>query len=165
MTVNAILAHDDKHGIGKDGYLPWPHNAADMKWFRDNTKNGVVIMGRKTWESIGSKKLSNRINVVVSNGKFLHPNEGGPDHVLEGDLGSAVKVLLPNLYPELKLWIIGGANIYEQTLPFCDNIYLTHFKGDYECDAFVPINKYLSGYSRMAKKDQDDLTFSIWSRV
>jgi dihydrofolate reductase len=166
MSLNAILAHDDKNGIGKNNDLPWPRNAADMKWFRDCTLGHVVVMGRKTWESLGSKPLPKRINVVVSNQKLPHPKEGGPDHVLSGELSEGgVRTLLKELYPDLKIWIIGGANIYEQTLSACDNIYLTHIPGDYECDTFVSLDKHLSGFVRAAKKEQDGLTFSIWKRI
>jgi dihydrofolate reductase len=160
MTVNAILAYDDAYGIGKNGGLPWPHNDADMKWFRDCTLGHVVIMGRKTWQSIGSKKLSNRVNIVVARSRI----DGAPDSVYYGEIG----ILLKNTrkeYPDLKIWIIGGADLYRQTLPFCDNIYLTHIKGNYDCDAFVPVNDYLKGYISMAKKEQSGLEFSIWSRV
>lgn len=165
MTVNAILAHDDKYGIGRDGKLPWPHSTADMKWFKECTNGHVVVMGRKTWESMGSKPLPRRINVVVSSRRdFPHPKDGGPDHVLTGEL-SGVKTLLKDLYPDLKIWIIGGANIYEQSLSTCDNIYLTHIPGDYECDTFVSLDKHLSRFIEVAKKEQGGLTFSIWRKV
>lgn len=164
-NVNAILAHDDNYGIGKDNDLPWPRNAADLKWFRECTIGHVVVMGRKTWESIGSKPLPKRINVVVSNQEFPHPKDGGPDHVLNGDLNSGIQTLLTELYPNLKIWIIGGADIYNQTLSQCDNIYLTHIPGDYNCDNFVALNRHLVGYAEMAKKEQDGLIFSIWRRV
>jgi dihydrofolate reductase len=159
MTVNAILAHDDNYGIGKDGLMPWPHNDADMKWFRDCTKGHIVVMGRKTWESIGSKKLPNRINVVVTRSKI----GGDPDSVYYGTMFDLVRSLKEK-YPDLKIWIIGGADIYRQTMDMCDNIYVTKFPGDYECDTFVPMNKHLIGYTEMAKKVQGGLTFSIWSR-
>lgn len=165
MTINAILAHDDKYGIGKNNDMPWERNAADMKWFRDCTLGHVVVMGRKTWESIGSKPLKNRINVVVSNQQFPPPKDGGPDHVLSGDTIHGIRTLLAHLYPDLKIWIIGGANIYKQTLSHCANIYLTHIPGDYDCDTFVPINEYLSGYAKLANKKQDGLTFSIWRKM
>jgi dihydrofolate reductase len=159
-TVNAILAMDDKYGIGKDGKLPWPHNAADMKWFRESTNKGIVVMGRKTWESIGAKKLPGRINIVVSSSNV----EGEPDGKYSGDIYALIKALKIE-YPDRKIWIIGGANIYEQALPFCDNIHLTHIPGDYDCDAFVPMDRFLDGYLPMAKKEQDGITFSIWSRI
>jgi dihydrofolate reductase len=171
MTVNAILAHDDRWGIGKDNGLPWPRNAADMKWFRECTIGHVVVMGRKTWESIGSKPLPKRVNVVVSSRRdFPHPKDGGPDHVLSSakgvvGLGVGIRTLMSDLYPGLKVWIIGGADIYEQTLPTCDNIYLTHIPGDYECDTFVSFDKHLSRFIEVAKKEQDGLTFRICKRV
>lgn len=160
MTINAILAHDDKFGIGKNGDLPWERNDADMKWFRDCTLGHVVVMGRKTWESIGSKKLPKRTNVVVTRSKI----EGSPDSVYYGEMGVLLQMLKRD-YPDLKIWIIGGADIYRQAMPFCDNVYLTHFKGDYNCDTFVPINQYLDRHAIMAKKEQDGLTFSIWRKM
>ena len=164
-NINAILAHDDNYGIGKNNDLPWPRNPTDLKWFRECTIGHVVVMGRKTWESIGSKPLPKRINVVVSNKQLPNPKDGGPDHVLSGDINDGIQNLLPELYPNLKIWVIGGANLYRQTLSHCDNIYLTHIPGNYECDTFVEMRKHLVGYAKMAKKEQDGLTFSIWRKM
>jgi len=82
MTINAILAHDEYYGIGKEGKLPWKHSPADMKWFRDCTKGHVVIMGRKTWESIRSTNLPGRINIVVTGSSCI----GSPDATYSGDI-------------------------------------------------------------------------------
>lgn len=160
MTINAILAHDKEYGIGKDGKLPWPHNPADMKWFRDCTNGHIVVMGRKTWESIGSKKLPNRTNIVVTRSTI----QGNPDGIYYGEIDKLMRMLKKE-YPDLKIWIIGGADIYRQTLHLCDNIYLTEFPEDYKCDTFVPMKEYLVGYSEMAKKKQEGLTFTIWSKI
>jgi dihydrofolate reductase len=160
MTINAILAHDDKFGIGKDGGLPWPYNSADMKWFRECTNGHVVVMGRKTWESLGSKKLPNRTNIVITKSDI----QGEPDGRYFGDMGKLIRMIKLD-YPDLKTWIIGGADIYKQTLSLCDNIYLTHFPGDYKCDTFIPMNEYLTSHAIMAKKEQDGLTFSIWRKM
>lgn len=160
MTVNAILAHDEDYGVGKNGNLPWPHNDADMKWFRDCTHGHVVIMGRKTWESLGNKKLPKRTNIVVTRSEL----KGNPDGVYFGDIGKLIQMVKKD-YPDLKLWIIGGADIYKQALPFCDNIYVTKFKRVYNCDTFVPMNDFLVDYTRMASKTVKDLEFSIWSRT
>lgn len=160
MTVNAILAHDDNYGIGKNGTMPWPHNDADMKWFRDCTLNHVVIMGRKTWESIGSKKLPGRTNIVVTRSELV----GTPDSIYFGEISKLIN-MLKREYPDLKIWIIGGGDIYKQALTHCDNIYVTKFSGDYECDTFVDMKEYLTGYSEMAAKEQDGLKFSIWSKI
>lgn len=159
MNLSAILAHDDKYGIGKNNDLPWQRNAADMKWFRECTIGHVVVMGRKTWESIGSKPLSKRVNVVVSTQTL-----DGPDQVISGDIATSIRTLTEQ-YSGLKVWIIGGAKLYKQMLPMCDNIYLTHIPGDYNCDTFVPMNEYLTDHVKLANKKQDGLTFSIWRRM
>lgn len=160
MTVNAILAHDDEYGIGKNGGLPWPHNPADMKWFKETTNGHIVVMGRKTWESLGSKKLPNRTNIVVTRSEI----EGDYDGKYFGEMTKLIQMLKLE-YPDLKTWIIGGADLYKQTLPFCDNIYITKIPGNYQCDTVIPMTDYLVGYNEMAKKEQDGLTFSIWKRT
>lgn len=161
MVINAILAHDDKFGIGKNGLLPWPHNPADMKWFRECTNGHVVVMGRRTWESIGSKKLPNRKNVVITS-SVLEGEQ--PDSIYHGDMTKFMKMIRED-YKDVKTWIIGGAEIYKQTLPLCDHIYLTHVKGDYECDTFIPLPEYLTDRALLAKREQDGLTFSIWRKI
>lgn len=69
MDVNLIVAYDINNlGIGKDGQIPWK-NKTDMKWFKDVTignGNNAVVMGRKTWESLGKKPLKDRLNIIVS---------------------------------------------------------------------------------------------------
>lgn len=157
MTVNAIIAHDLAFGIGKEGHLPWPRDDMDMKWFRENTKGDVVIMGRKTWESLGSKKLPMRTNIVITRSEL----EGNPDGKYFGEISTLIH-MIESEYPDLKIWIIGGADIYKQALPFCDNIYVTVFKNTYECDTFVPMDKYLSNFMEAAKMDFEDKSFSIW---
>jgi dihydrofolate reductase len=65
LSFSLIAAIAEHGGIGINGALPW-HIKADMKYFRELTEHHIVIMGRKTWESIGSKPLPNRLNVVVT---------------------------------------------------------------------------------------------------
>jgi dihydrofolate reductase len=117
-------------------------------------------MGRKTWESIGCKKLPNRVNVVVTRSNI----EGTPDKVYYGDMLTLIDLLKREYYGR-KIWFVGGADIYRQALGFCESIYLTTFPGDYDCDTFVPMDKYLDGYLEFAKVQHDDLTFSIWRRI
>lgn len=132
MSINAILAIDGNMGIGLDGDLPWPHNKKDMKWFKDNTTGHVVVMGRKTWESFGNKKLPNRINVVVTNREV----EGEPDAVMSGEVNEILAALITK-YSHLDIFVIGGANVYRQALPYCDKLYITHIKKAYKCDTFM----------------------------
>lgn len=160
MTVNAILAHDASYGIGKNNGLPWDHSPADMLWFKNNTSSGVVVMGRKTWESIGCNKLPNRYNVVMSSSAV----RGTPDLQYNGDVGVLIKKLQQE-HPDRSIWFIGGAALYQQAFPYCKNIYTTEFSEVYGCDTFVDMETALIGFFPMAQKVQDGLTFTIWGRV
>ena len=119
-------------------------------------------MGRKTWESLGSKKLPNRKNIVITKSGV----KGDPDEIYFGEMQKLLQVI-QNDNPSKTVWVIGGADIYRQALPFCDNLYLTKFKQEYECDAFIdrslllPFQKLVSGVGL----SNEDLSFTIWSKV
>ena len=68
--IKAILACDENWGIGKDGGMPWPHNSADLKWFKEKTIGSVVVMGKSTWDSLPFKPLKNRQNLIVTSSKL-----------------------------------------------------------------------------------------------
>jgi dihydrofolate reductase len=159
MKVNAILAHDLYYGIGKNNSLPWPHNKEDMKWFKNWTEGHVVVMGRKTWESLGCKPLKNRINVVVSNGEV----QGNPHYVRSGNIEDIIYEM-QDIYLDLKIWFIGGAEIYRQAIQFCDRIYVTKINGMYACDTFVNIGEILRSFEETEKEIKEELTFSVWSK-
>jgi dihydrofolate reductase len=159
MSINAILAHDSDFGIGKNGTLPWPHNKTDMKWFRALTEGHVVVMGRKTWESIGSKNLPKRTNIVVSRGEV----SGNPHSVYFGEMSRLID-MLKSEYPNLKIWFIGGADIYRQVIPLCDRVYVTKFPESYDCDTFINMDEYLLRFSEINREELNGLTFSLWSR-
>ena len=150
MSINAILAMDDNLGIGIEGKLPWPHNKKDMQWFRDNTSEHVVVMGRRTWESFGCKKLPNRINVVVTNREV----EGEPDRVERGEMVEIISTVACK-YSNLDIWIIGGSDLYRQALPYCDKLYVTRIKGVYKCDTFM-YNSDFEGFDVLEYVDEDD---------
>jgi dihydrofolate reductase len=169
LTINAILACDRNHGIGKSGKLPWPHSDADMKWFYNNTKNGVVVMGRKTYDSIGAVPLSKRENIVVTNNKDYKTNAEKHDNlVIVADNPLDIPELLGDLqavHQGKNIWIIGGAEIYKQTLPYCKNIYISRFHGNFDCDTFIP-SHFVDGYLKMASDDRNkECTFEIWSKL
>ena len=115
--INAILACDTKYGIGKNGKLPWPYNSEDMKWFKRYTLGDVIVMGRKTWESIGSTCLPNRINVVVTSNELFLPEDELP--IVSAALNGIPKLLkdLEHKYPDRNIWVIGGSNIYKEAFP------------------------------------------------
>jgi dihydrofolate reductase len=145
-TYSIVVATDEKNGIGKNGTLAW-RLMADIKYFKkvttetkDPTKQNAVIMGRKTWESLPEKfrPLPGRKNVVLSR----DPNLKLPEHVLlYSSFGKALVDLVNYHYIE-NVYLIGGAQIYTEALKdfetYCDSLYVTHLKGDFNCDAFFP---------------------------
>ena len=115
--------------IGQGGKIPW-HLPEDFKWFKKMTIGQVVVMGRKTFESIG-RPLPNRTTIILSRGNFSH---SGARTVV--DLGQ-VDWTDPALIGR-EVFICGGAQVYAQTLPLCSDLYLTLVKRTVEGDAFFP---------------------------
>jgi dihydrofolate reductase len=112
--------------IGTGGRIPW-HLPDDFKWFKQMTTGHVLVMGRKTFESIG-KPLPNRETIVLSRSAFSHP---------------AIQVIrsleeLPPPEAGCRIFICGGAQVYEQALPLCSELYLTLVKRHVEGDTFFP---------------------------
>jgi dihydrofolate reductase len=125
----AIAAMSLNRVIGAGARIPW-HLPEDFKWFKQMTTGQVVIMGRKTFESIG-KPLPNRTTVVVTRGSTAIPGV-----LTVSDLGG-IDVAHPALAGR-KLFICGGAQLYEQALPLCSDLYLTLVKRMVEGDTFFP---------------------------
>lgn len=132
--IRAILAHDAYWGIGKAGTLPWPHNPDDLNWFKESTAGSVVVMGRKTWESLPRKPLPSRKNIVVSNTMKLQPDV----EVVQSDI---YKSRLATINYTENVWIIGGAKFLEDSLDIIDELWLNDVGGVYDCDTFLPKQK------------------------
>lgn len=128
-----VVAYDSEYGIGKNGRLPWKC-PTDMKFFSELTTGNIVIMGRKTYESIGSKPLPNRLNVVVSNSM----ESSATGVMVVRDIESCCK--LCSRFPDKKYYVIGGADIYKMFLKsrLVSEAYVTEMKGSYECNVFFP---------------------------
>lgn len=130
-TLSLIVATTLNHTIGKDNKMPW-HLPADLAWFKQNTTQKPIIMGRKTFESIG-RALPHRINVVLSRHPFKHP-----DIIWQPSMEAALEYL--KNYPEIML--IGGGQLFKQYINQADKIYLTEIQANIEGDTFFPkINK------------------------
>lgn len=132
--ITAILARTPSNGIGMGMGLPWPHNSKDMKWFSENTRNKIVVMGRKTWETLGSVPLPKRTNYVVTNSDLGEYN----NLVVSGEMGDLLRHI--ESYHTEDVVVIGGSDVYKQAFPFVDRILLTTFKHDYESDTFVDLD-------------------------
>ncbi|MBI3881996.1 MAG: dihydrofolate reductase [Verrucomicrobia bacterium] len=122
----AIAAMSENRVIGRGNAIPW-HLPEDFKWFKQTTTGHVIVMGRKTFESIG-RALPNRTTVILSRSGFSFP---GVQTI--ASLGE-----LAPLAAGREMFICGGADIYTQTLPHCSDLYLTRVKRVAEGDAFFP---------------------------
>ena len=130
MIVSAILAAAKNNVIGKDNNIPW-HLSADLKYFKKTTLNHHIIMGRKTYSSIG-KALPKRTNIIITrNPYFIVSN-----CIVVHSIDEALEFALEN--GEEEVFIIGGGEIYKQSMPYLDKIYLTEVDLDIKGDAHFP---------------------------
>ena len=154
MSLNRVIGHGNK--------IPW-HLPEDFKWFKKMTTGNIVVMGRKTFEGIG-KALPNRKNLILTRHPrrfinshpeiFCHYKEWRGGRSLKKpyqltfsriEAGEKADLLIfnslhkldPSDFPQ-KIFICGGAQIYEQALPLCSDLYLTLVKKEVEGDAFFP---------------------------
>lgn len=112
--------------IGRGNQIPW-HLPEDFKWFKQKTTGNIIVMGRKTFESIG-RPLPNRETIVLSRGGFSYPGVRTIQNLEEIDRSSETR----------EIFICGGAQVYQQALPMCSDLYLTLVKREVEGDAFFP---------------------------
>jgi dihydrofolate reductase len=146
--IIGIAAVDRKGAIGKGGKLPW-HYSSDMKFFRETTTGHAVVMGRKTWLTIG-KPLKNRLNIVVSRDSSIEPQES---LIVLGDIES---VLSFNNSLTTDLFVIGGAQIYQAFLPHIEKWIITEVPLTVSgADAFMP-EGYLEGFKVVDSKSLDE---------
>ena len=111
--ITLIVAMDIDGTIGRNGELPW-HSSEDLKWFKEQTLNNIVVMGRHTWESLKVSPLPNRINIVVSK------TQGVSHHTLNRSGAYFVYSILGALelaeHMDGSVYIIGGAQLYKSVL-------------------------------------------------
>lgn len=160
MKISMIVAADEQNGIGKNNELLC-HLPADLKYFKNLTTGHAILMGRKTYESIG-KPLPNRTNIIIS--KNVNKIEGCQvfNSIEEG-------INFAKSMNETELFIIGGDSIYKQSLLFTDIIYLTRIHYTFNADAFFPcldINwKIIANNKQLAdEKNRFDYSFQTFEK-
>lgn len=141
-----IVAIDKNNGIGKNGDMPW-YLPDDLKHFKEvttKTKNddfvNVVVMGRKTWESIPAnfRPLKNRINVILTKDKKY----SAPNNIIISDNFDDMFDIISKINDVKinKIFVIGGQQIFEQAIKLeeCREIIVTHIESSFDCDTFFP---------------------------
>ncbi|GEN77326.1 dihydrofolate reductase [Chryseobacterium hagamense] len=157
-----VVAMGEKNGIGFDNRLLW-HLPKDLKHFKEITSGHPVIMGRKTYESIG-KPLPNRTNIVVSR-KTDWFEEG---ILIVGSIKEAMKFAKKI---DEEIFIIGGGKIYEQTLDITDRLEVTLVKAELEADTYFPKidpkiwKKTHETSHEKDDKNQYDFCFQTYERI
>jgi len=155
-----IFAVDSNWNIGYDGDMLFKISE-DLKRFRSLTEENIIIMGRKTFESLPDKKaLPNRINIVITKDKDYQGEGATVVHSLE-ELFPLLKKLNPS--NDMKSFVIGGGNIAKQMIPYCNKAYITKiFKAFEDADTFIP-NLDLDNEWRIVKESevyrQEDLYY------
>ena len=135
MKIKLIVAIDLHFGLGKNGnlLLKIPE---DLRLFKQFTIGNVVLMGRKTFDSIGCKPLPGRINIVISSAKKFENDEV----TIFDNMETAIEYSKRN-FPDKDLYIIGGGQIYEQGIKYADELILTRYNKVYEdADTYFPVD-------------------------
>ncbi len=126
-SLTLIVATERHRGIGINNTLPW-RLPEDLAFFKRTTSGHTIIMGRKTFDSIG-RALPNRRNIVITR---------NPDWTHEGVEGAASLAAAVALAGDGEAFVIGGAQIYVEALPVADKLVVTEIDADFRCDAFFP---------------------------
>lgn len=157
--INAIVAISENNVIGKSFGLPW-RLPNDLRWFKEKTINQVVIMGRKTYETIG-KPLPNRINIVLSRGDKI---EGV---ATEPSLRAAVN--RSAWYGCDEVLVVGGAQVYELAAPEIDTWYITRVHAEVEGDTYLNVDLdnfklVFDEYHEVDEEHEFPYSFQIYKR-
>jgi len=141
MNINIVVAIAANNAIGKNNELLW-HLPKDLKHFKKLTTGHTVIMGRKTFDSVG-KPLPNRRNIVVTRQNI---------QIKGCEVVNSLEAALELTNHELEVDIVGGAEIYKQAMPLTNFIYLTIVHQDFEADTFFPEIDYTQ-WQEMSRED------------
>ena len=157
--ISAIVAVDNNWGIGFNGDL-LEHIPEDLKYFKELTSGCVVVMGRKTWDSLPKKPLPNRLNIVITS-QERHFGE------MTAFIPFSEAVSRLKHSPKDDDWfIIGGGQIYKELLPYCDRVYVTKIFKDHD-----QVDTYFSNLDKSdewapamqsALHTHKDLTYQFW---
>lgn len=168
--ISAVVAVDNNFGIGSKGSLLF-HIPEDMKMFKKLTSGGIVIMGRKTYESLPSKPLPFRANIVVTSKDICNENVickkiDQIKHLLK------IQSMIENISTDtLPIYVIGGGMLYKELLPYCQRVYLTKvLESHNDVDTYFPNINHMSDWkcistSKIKKYNNIQYQFCIYEKI
>lgn len=159
--ISAIVAVDNNWGIGYNGKL-LAHIPEDLKRFKKLTTGNIVVMGRKTWNSLPVNPLPNRTNIIITKNPIYFTTING---AFRQDLEYTVKEMI-DMKNDFEWFVIGGGQIYKELLPYCDRVYVTKIFKDYpNVDTYFPNLDEMNDWAPAACSsiyDYKDLTYQFW---
>lgn len=154
--ICCIVAMDEQGGIGLNGTLPW-HIKEDLIHFKNTTLHHTIVMGKKTFLSIG-RALPKRRNLVVTHHPIMMKDVQDVE-VIE-DFEAFLKA---NALADEMIYVIGGANVYAQALPYAKYLAISHVKGIHTCDTFFPHFDF-DDYTIIKIEEFEDFIFKLYER-
>ena len=152
--ISAIVAANNDWGIGFNGDL-LEHIPEDLKYFKELTTGNVVVMGRKTWDSLPKKPLPNRTHMVITNNSNVD---------FSFSLDKVIHQMIQR--KDLNFFVIGGGQIYKELLPYCDRVYVTKINKCHEnVDTYFPNLDESDEWAPAACSpiyNYKDLTYQFW---
>lgn len=162
MTLSLLVAADENNVIGRDNKLPW-HLPNDLKYFKNQTWAMPILMGRKTFESIG-KPLQGRKSIVITRSNDWKYDGVEVVHSIEEAIDKATE------FGVKEIFVIGGAEIFQTAFPLANRIYLTRVHYEFDGDVYFPevsANEWNLIQSRFCSADEKNKyphTFQVWER-
>lgn len=170
-SINCIVALDEKGGLAKNGNIPW-RSPKDLKFFKDQTTNNIVIMGLSTFRTL-LKPFPNRYNIIVTSNvswyakdyikenvdNVMFVNMETCEMILKGEIKTSDFV--PKKYDN-EIYLIGGKRLLDDTLRYCGCLFLTTIKGDYECDIIMIKEEMTMDYEMEKIYDDDVMMIERW---
>jgi dihydrofolate reductase len=145
--------------IGRGNKIPW-RIKSDLKHFKELTTDHSIIMGRNTWESLGSRPLKNRHNIVLTRSYIV-------DNISECCAVSSIEEALDKVCGD-DVWVIGGAEVYRQFLPIADELHISWIKNQVGGDVYFPEFRNSVGstwfYNRSDNKDMGEFIYTVYDR-
>ena len=158
--INLIWAMDKNYLIGKNNNLPWKVSA-EMKYFSQVTSGNAVLMGGKTFESIG-KPLKNRFNIVITRNKEKYQNWQEKNLIFTDELERNLRPYKDN--PNKHVFVIGGREIYQQTCFYANYYYVSIMRKSYEGNVFFPFSNWDKG-ELIKKEEFPDFTAHVYKNL